>query len=149
MLNKSSCVSKVPMGYLCYACDLLTLALLWMGFHDAIQEGDEERVMTYWNINRVQNNGKKNYSNEALNIWVQKQCLSERQCAQLVWSRFINTCGQQGCNIPCDLHTEHLNRRLRTSLQNLGSNISASVIVHAAKSIGIVQRVCEVFENET
>ena len=39
-LEKGSTVSKSSNGVLVYACDLLTLGLLWMGFHDAIREGD-------------------------------------------------------------------------------------------------------------
>lgn len=150
-LEKGSTVGKSSDGVLVYACDLLTLGLLWMGFHDAIREGDGERVMMYWKFLLIvfKVTGRKNYSIEALNIQFQKQCLSKRQCAQLVWSRFINTHGQQGRNIPCDLHLEHLNRRIKTALRNLGSNITTSAIAHAAKSVGVAQQVCEVFENET
>ena len=34
-------------GVLIYARELLTLGLFWMGFHDAIREGDGERVTMY------------------------------------------------------------------------------------------------------
>ena len=40
-----------------YACDLLTLGLLWMGFHDAIREGDgDSNVVLEVFIASVQNN---------------------------------------------------------------------------------------------
>ena len=41
-------VSELSDGVFVYACDVLTLGLLWMGFHDATKEGDGERVMRYW-----------------------------------------------------------------------------------------------------
>ena len=31
-----------------YAKELLTLSLLWFGFHDAIKEGDGNRILRYW-----------------------------------------------------------------------------------------------------
>lgn len=139
-------------GVLLYACDLLTLGLLWMGFHDAIREGDGDRVMSYWKfflpLFKVMN--RRNYSIEAVNMQLQRKYhLSERQAAQLVWTRFVNTRGRQGCNIPCDLHIEHLNRRLKTSIRHLSSNVQATSVVRAAKSIGVVHRICSIFENET
>jgi len=143
---------EVSDGVYLYACDLMTLGFLWMGFHDAIREGDGERVMTYWKFFLVffRMLGRKNYCIEAVNIQLlHKHHLSQRQSAQLVWSRFVNTHGRQGKNIPCDLHIEHLNKRLKGMLRNLGSNVKESTIVHAAKSIGIVHHICQLFEEET
>ena len=52
-----------------------------------------------------------NYSTEAVNPLLQmKYLLSEREAAQLKWSMCVNTSACQGCNIPMDLHMEHLNR---------------------------------------
>ena len=31
-----------------YATDLLTLSLIWHGYHDAIKEGDGNRILLYW-----------------------------------------------------------------------------------------------------
>lgn len=139
-------------GVYLYACDLLTLGMIWMGFHDAIREGDGQRVMTYWKflLPVFKILGRKNYAIEAITI--QLQChhhLSERQSAELVWSRFINSRGGKGCNIPCDLHLEHLNRRLKTLIRNLGSNITGKTVVRASKSIGVIHHICELFEHET
>ena len=39
-----------------------------------------------------------------------KYLFSERLQKQLIWSRFVNTVGLVGHNIPLDLHLEHLNR---------------------------------------
>ena len=141
MLQKGNTVSKTSDGVFVCACDILTLGLLWLGFHDATQEGDGERVMMYWKalLPIFKTTGWRNYSIEAVNIQVQRSyLLSPRQAAQLVWSCFINTYSHKGCNFPCNLHLEHLNRRLKTALRHLGSNISPSSVVRAGNSIGVV-----------
>ena len=92
------CFIKLRIGEanlgICDGADLLTLGMIWMGFHDAIREGDGDGVMTYWKfflpIFRLL--GRKNYSIEAVDIQLlHHQHLSERQSAELVWSRFVNT----------------------------------------------------------
>lgn len=152
LLEPDNNVSELSDGVFVYACDILTLGLLWLGFYDSTKEGDGERIMRYWKalLPIFRTSGRKNYSIEAVNIQLQlSYLLSPRQAAQLVWSRFINTHGRIGCNIPCDLHLEHLNRRLKTSLSHAGSNITPTSVVCAGKCIGVVNRVCNVFENET
>ena len=57
--------------------------------------------------------------------------------------------GRVGRNIPCDLHIEHLNRRLKCVLKNLRSNIQTKSIIRAAKSIGVVDSICVQFEEQT
>ena len=80
--------------------------------------------------------GRKNYSTIAVDIHLLRHYhLSERQAAQLVWSRFISTHLRKGKNIPCDLHLEHLNRCLKDSLRNLHSNIKSKSVVKAAKVV--------------
>jgi len=44
---------------------------------------------------------------------------------------------------------EHLNRRIKTIIRNLGSNVSDKSITRAGKSLGALQHVCETFEKET
>ena len=64
--------------------------------------------------------------------------------AELKWSRTVNTIGQKGPNISCNLHMEHLNRRLKLMMSNLGSYISKlqcikniSVLFEQEAEIGI------------
>ena len=84
----------------------------------------------------------RNYSVEAVNLLYQTHALPPRLVAQLKWGRYINTHGRQGHNIPADLHLEHLNRRLKGILHNLGPNKSTSTIQCAAKTVGVVSKVC-------
>lgn len=143
--------SDINDGVYLYACDLLTFGLIWKGFYDAIREGDGERIMVYWKffLPIFKLLGRKNYSIEAVDIQLLRHHhLSERQAAQLVWSRFINTHGRKGKNIPCDLHLEHLNRCLKDSLRNLHSNIKPKSVVRAAKAIGVVHHICSLFSKD-
>ena len=84
-----------------------------------------------------------------MNLLCQVQTLSERKRAQLMWGRCINTQGYPGKNIPCDLHMEHLNRRLKRVIRGMGANVTPQAIQQAGKSIAAVHRVCEIFESQT
>ena len=75
--------------------------------------------------------------------------LSGRQKEQLLWSRCVNTKGVPGMNIPCDLHMEHLNRRLKSVIRGMGANKKVSSIEKAGKSISVVNNICKEFERHT
>ena len=134
-----------------YATDLLSTCLLWHGFHDAIREGDGERIMTYWKFMMVVFRKEKhyNYSNEGLKLMVQSRILSPRKLMELKWSRSVNTQGRPGKNIPLDLHMEHFNRKLKMMIRNLGSNITPKAVHRAAKAFGIVNQVCCQFKRDS
>jgi L1 cell adhesion molecule like protein len=134
-----------------YANELLTLGLIWMNFYDAVKEGDGRRVLMLWKYLLLifKHTGHRNYSKEAAILLIYHHFMaSERVAAQLMTSRFVNTKGRVGCNISCDLHMEHLNRRLKKVVRNDCSNIQPSVIQKAAKSIGVVEEVCNAFQKE-
>ena len=68
---------------------------------------------------------RKKYATEAVMLQLQHQYLfSDCQAARLMWSRFVNTRGQVGCNVPTDLLREHLNRRFKNVFRNLGANVN-------------------------
>ena len=135
-----------------YVSEVLSLGLLWHGFHDAIKEADGERLLNYWKFLLVVFKSTKhhNYAKEATNLLMHYHyTFSERQKAQLLWSRCINTRGTPGANIPCDLHMEHLNRQLKNTIHLMGANVTPSTIVKAGKALGPVHHVCQVFESLT
>ena len=132
--------------------ELLTLGLLWHGFHDAIKVGDGDRVLRYWKFMLVvfKATSHHNYGKEAVNLLVQYICVfSEREKAQLLWSRFVNTRGYPGTKIPCDLFMEHLNRTLNTVIRAMKANVKPSTIKKAGKAIASVNQVCEQFQLQT
>ena len=87
--------------------------------------------------------GHRNYAKEASLLLITFQSMSsERIALQIMTDRFINTKGRAGCNIPCDLHLEHLNRRLTGIISRMESNVKPATLEKAAKSIGIVNEIC-------
>lgn len=122
-----------------YACDVLTLGLLYMEFTDAIKEGDGSRILCCWKFFMLifKASNRTNYSIEAFNLLAQEKFLfSPRLAMQLKWSRTVNTHGRPGKNIPCDLHMEHLNRECKSGLRGLGSNITDMSVMRVGKCIG-------------
>ena len=107
---------------LTYSCEVLTLGLLWSNYLDATCEGDGMRILLIWKFLLLvyKATNQTNYCKEAAFLLAQYQfILSPRKANQLLYSRFVNTQGRRGHNVPCDLHNEHLNRRLKTILRNL------------------------------
>jgi L1 cell adhesion molecule like protein len=135
-----------------YSCEVLTLGLLWRCYYDAIKEGDGRRIMMLWKYLMLvfKQSGRRNYAKEAAIMLINFNFIfSERKAAQVMTSRFVNTAGRTGHNLPCDLHLEHLNRRLKGVMNHLQSNVQPSAINRAAKSIGVVHNVCSKFESQT
>ena len=133
-----------------YAREVLTMGLIWLGFNDAIKEGDGDKVIMYWRflLLAYKHGDSRNYFIEAVNLLSQLHKLSPRLVAQLKWGRFINTHGRSGNNISADLHMEHLNRRLKTIIRNIGPNNKPATIKQAAQAMGVIINVCSQFEKE-
>ena len=67
-----------------YASEVLSLGLLWYGFHDAIKEADGERILNYWKFQLVifKSTNQHYYAKEATNLLMQYHYnFSERQKA--------------------------------------------------------------------
>jgi len=75
-------------------------------------------------------------------------CHPERLHAQVKWCRTVNTTNFQGHNIPMDVRVEHLNHRLKTTLRNMGANVTNNNAVKlAAESVDVVDHLCDIFEE--
>ena len=138
-------------GVLEYATDVLTLGLLLMEFNDAIREGDGNRICRCWQffLPIFKATKRKNYAIEAFVLLAQLHFLfTPRMAAQLKWSRTINTHGRPGKNIPCDLHMEHLNRLCKSSLTNLGANISDKAVLRVGKCLGEMTKIVDSYDSE-
>ena len=121
-----------------YASRLLSLGLLLMEFNDGIHEGDGYRIIRCWRyfLPIFKIGGRTNYSIEAFILLAQHDfLLTERMAAQLKWNRTVNTQGGAGKNISCDLHMEHLNREIKSSIAGQGSNVSDQSFVRAGKCL--------------
>ena len=117
---------------------------------DSVQEGDGKRLLSIWKYLLIFKARKRSsYSKEAAILLLQYHFIfSDRLRMQLLTSRFINTKGRVGCNLPSDLHMEHLNRRLKEILHHQGSNIKPSTLVTSSRVTGIVDDICKSFESE-
>ena len=74
--------------------------------------------------------------------------LSPRMSEELLWSRFINTHGLPGRNIPTDLHMEHLNRVLKEAIRSLGVSKTNAAIERVANALGELSPVLDQFDKE-
>jgi L1 cell adhesion molecule like protein len=134
-----------------YAKQVLSLGCLYMEMKDAVREGDGLRVLRCYRylLPIFNSSQRKNYSIEILNFLVQHDySLSERQASELIWSRFINTHGRPGKNIPNDLHCEHLNRLCKTAVRGLAANKTPECITRVARAIGTISPVLENFDAD-
>ena len=134
-----------------YALQVLNLGLLWHAFNDAVKEGDGNRILIYYKFFLLVYKAGKchNYCKEIINLLLQYNfLLTERQAQQLKWCRCVNTQGKPGTNVSCDLHLEHLNRRLKSMIENIHSKKPDDAIDRVAKSVGIINQVCERLEYE-
>lgn len=134
-----------------YNTKLLSLGCFYLEYCDAIREGDGTRVYRCWKylLPIFKNSGRKNYSLEALYFLNQyKYELPPREAERLLWSRFVNTHGVGGCNIPGDLCLEHLNRLCKEAVKDKGPNKSEKAISFAAKILGVLKPVTEQFDMQ-
>lgn len=53
-----------------------------------------------------------------------------------MWSRTVNTHGQAGRIISCDIHMEHLNRQCKQSLGSLGPNVTNNAVDRIGRCVG-------------
>ncbi len=141
--NESDLVMK-------YSIQLLRMCYFYMEFADAIREGDGGRVLRCWKYMAIifSNSGNRNYACEAANLLIQyNHTLSPHQASQLLWSRFINTSGSPGKNVPVDLHMEHLNKIAKGAIGKLGSNKSIKAIQRIGRAMGTLSPVLNNFDS--
>ena len=76
----------------------MSLGLLWHGFHDAVREGDVDRIIRYWwfLMPVFKHTGRRNYALEAFKLLTQTVLMSPRQVAELKWARTANQLEELG-----------------------------------------------------
>ena len=106
-----------------YTHEVLSLGLLYLHFKDAVREGDGTRVMLAWKYFLLFFKATKH-------------------------KNFINVHSFPGCNISADLHMEHMNRIVKTTIAGLGANKTDKVIIRAGKSVGSFSDILAAFDDE-
>ncbi len=134
-----------------YAREVLSLGLLYLKFSDAIREGDGDRILRCWRyfLPLFKATNRTNYSVEEFTMLAQCEFIfTPRMIQQLLWSRTVNTQGRPGKNIPCDLHTEHINRDCKKAIGSVGPNVTQeSSITHVGRSNGELSKLTSTFER--
>lgn len=146
----TSVKSNSPDKILDYACSVMTDGMLLLEFRDAVHEGDGERLMRCWRLMLLYftYSGHKKYALEALSLQAAVSATANTRLAkELLTSRFVNSQGGPGKNIPTDLFMEHLNRTLKDYYPSLGANISDSTIVQIAKSLKTLMDISSNFDH--
>lgn len=149
--NRTPLCSKKGDKVLDYSKNLLSIGSFYLEFQDAIKEGDGKRVLRCWRylLPIFHHSGRRNYCLEAFKLLHQYQyALPPRQAEQLIWSRFVNTRGVQGRNIPMDFHQEHLNRLCKTIIHSLGPNRGDEAVIRCGKALGTVNNVLSQFDED-
>lgn len=120
-------------------------------FRDAWAEGDGERVVRCWRMFMLhfKEAGHTKYALEALRLQFQRQVLSPSLSHQITWHRFVNTRGGLGNNIPCDLYNEHVNKMVKSIIQNMGSNLTETSLQRAVRCISPLHTICKNFDAAT
>jgi L1 cell adhesion molecule like protein len=137
-------------GVHAYACEILSLGLLYLEFKDSIRENDGDRIFIVWQYLLLLFKAAKrtNYSVEAFTMLSQYHLILPPHLAeQLKWSRCVNTHGLPGHNISCNLHMEHLNRVAKVAIEGLGHNKSKKAIERVGKAIGTITSSLDKFDS--
>jgi len=124
-----------------YVMQVLSLGLIWHNFLDATKEGDGNRIIQCWKflLLAFKATNRKSYCVEALNLLLQvNYLLSSREAAQVKWCHTVNTTNLQGHNVSMDLHLEHLNRRLKSAIRKMSSNVTYNSVKLAAESVDLL-----------
>ena len=104
---------------------------------------------THGEINRSRLQEKNSLTSVTMTLTLATDfSLPPRQAAELIWGRFINTTGLPGRNIPNDLHMEHLNRSVKTAIQNLGPNKTEEGITKVGKILRVLVPLLHKFDLE-
>ena len=122
-----------------YNCALLADGLLFLNFLDAVKEGDGKRLMKQYQYMmlycRADGQGSPKYALECLyQSFLVEALLSPRDCERFIWNRSVNTYGGTGNNMAHDLEVEHSNRFVKTSIMNLGPNVSEKSVTRICQS---------------
>ena len=135
-----------------YARVLCHFGGIVLEFYDAWAEGDGDRIYRCYRLLMPHFicYGHTKYALQALRFQFQVAAyLSPHLAHHIVWDRFINTRGGIGCNIPCDLHNEHVNKLIKEIVGNMGSNLTEEALQRAARSVTALQNICKSFDKQS
>ncbi len=113
-----------------YSCALLRAGLLDWARHDAVREGDSQRVLDMWKYDflHFHLNNHTNYSHIGFTVIAQQAGLvSSRMSATIKHNRFANLKGGSGHNVSLDYAMELYNGAVKPELKGRGQLTSATI----------------------
>lgn len=129
----------------------LTFGLFLLDMHDAVREGDGERLLRLYTVAllyyKVYGHHQYAYSTFLLTVQV-NATLSPSLAHSLKWNRFWNGKGGKGKNISLDLHLEHLNNFLKSFLKRSGPNMTEHAADRVSKSLGVLKEMMDTTDRE-
>lgn len=139
-----------------YACSVLSLGMVFKEFQDAIREGDGDREERIWKIllllfkAKVKNKGSRTkYAFESFKyLALLNSLLTPRMAHKLKWSKYINTSGGHGKNIPCDLRVEHEVRQMKGLFSAIGGNLDQKNAARAVKAHNNLEKIVHKFDKD-
>ena len=132
-----------------YNICLTRFGLICLEFHDAIKEGDGNRIFTCWKflllLFKGDEKGSTKYALEALYLILQvKAILSPRQGYRLLWNRTIKG---KDYNVPLDLDLEHDNRMTKEAIKKLGPNITEKSVTRVVMAQQTARSMLDSFDK--
>ena len=127
-----------------YTCALLREGLLDWARHDAVREGDGDRVFLLWKHDFLyfHVNGHTNYTHLGFTVIAQQLGLVAPAVAHTIrHNRFVNLRGGTGHNVSMDYAMELLNGQVKPALKGRGSTLSTATINRVSRSIKPVEDV--------
>jgi hypothetical protein len=135
-----------------YGVVVMELGLLFIEFIDVCKTPDRQRLLTVLKYMmmafKINNNHK--YALEILRfLCFQQSSYSLRVAYQAVHGLFVNNKGHMDSSIPADLHMEHNVKKIKSMLNELGSNKSKDVIVKRSKSLAGMDLIAHNYDEKT
>lgn len=135
-----------------YGIVVIELGLLFIEFLDVCKTPDRQRLLTVLKYMmmafKINNNHK--YALEILRfLCFQQSSYSLRLAHQAVHGLFVNNKGFLDSSIPADLHMEHNVKKIKSMLNELGSNKSQDVIVKRSKSLAGIDSIAHNYDEKT
>ena len=136
-----------------YQTSFMQLAMVIYNFHDAISEGDGDRILRQWKFMllfyKADDPHSPKYCVKAFYLLIQYYALLAPQTAErLIWNRFSKSIHGPGGNIPLDMALEHFNKILKNGIRNMGPNNSSQKAVNRfCKALVVNKAIIENFDS--
>nr|XP_054769935.1 uncharacterized protein LOC129277786 [Lytechinus pictus] len=125
-----------------YSKALLHLGLGEMVRHDAIREGDGNRMIQHWllDLPRFFDKHHSKYFSEGHQLLMDVNGgVSDRIAYQMKWNRTVNVYGGEGNNVGKDFGLESMNKDFMNVLRDTSSNFSKDLVISRYSQVVVME----------